>query len=137
MPIVRLGESCPHHHPLNESKYYIMIIYSINLNSPRTRRYLSGEQKNRSIPIGGLFPRRHLLCHGEGDDILKVSSADMIYINQIKSAQSNRETMFCHIGGRARFQPDSGNPGILGLDATNRPPGSRHGSKLILPKIRN
>jgi hypothetical protein len=109
-----------------------MLIHTHNLSSQRARHYFSGDRKNRSTAISRLFPGKPLLCHGEGNDMLEVSS-----INQIKRAQSNRENMFCHIGGRARFQPDSGNAGILGLDATNRPQRLRQGSKLILPKIRN
>jgi hypothetical protein len=109
-----------------------MLIYTHNLSSQRARHYLSGDRKNRSTAISRLFPGKSLLCHGEGNDMLKVSS-----INQIKRAHTNRLNTVCPIDGRARFQADSGNADILGLDATNRPPRSRQGSKLILPKIRN
>ena len=137
MCLIMIGERCPRYRIPNESNYFIMIIHSHKLTSPRAGHYLGSHRKNRWTVISGLLPGKNLVGHSEGNNMHKVSPQDAIYINQIKRAQSKRESMFCHIGGRARFRPDSGNAFILGLDATNRPPRSRHGSKLILPKIRN
>lgn len=137
MHLIMIGERCPPHRIPNESNYFIMIMHSHKLNSPRSGHYLGSHRKNRQTVIAGLLPGKKLRGHSEGNDMHKVSAKEETYINQIKGSQTNRVNSVCPFDERSRFQLSGGNTDTIALNATNLPPGSRSGSKPILPITRN